>query len=99
MINRTWLRAYPIGSTLDGQSDRLLVCDTQLRNDRRIIYIGSIVRIYNRSTMPLLMLSPDSVQKKTYESIRRINVNDFSYVPLSLVYIENIQSVFFAVDQ
>ncbi|CAF4149952.1 unnamed protein product, partial [Adineta steineri] len=65
-INRTWKRVYELGPSPNPNWPVQMLCDTQVRNDRRCVILSSIVKVYNNTTMPLIILNIDSVDPKKY---------------------------------
>ena len=51
-------------------------------NDRRLVILSSIVKVYNNTTMPLIILSIDSIDVKKHQRIARIEINGEYYVPI-----------------
>lgn len=76
-----------------------MLCDAQIRNDRRFVILSSIVKIYNHTTMPLIILNIDSIDPKKHERIARINVNEEYYVPLDFLYEHPSSPIFISIDE
>lgn len=76
-----------------------MLCDAQIRNDRRFVILSSIVKVYNNTTMPLVILSIDSIDTKNHQRIARIDVNGEYYVPLDLLYQHASSPIFIGVDE
>lgn len=98
-INRTWQRIYDLGASSNPNWPIQMLCDAQIRNDRRFVILSSIVKIYNHTTMPLLILSIDSIDTKTHRRIARIAVNEEYYVPLDLLYEHQSSPIFISIDE
>ncbi len=98
-INRTWQRIYDIAPTSNANWPIQMLCDAQIRNDRRLIILSSIVKIYNNTTIPLVILSIDSIDVKTHRRIARIDVNDEYYMPVDLVYQHSNAPIFIGIDE
>ncbi|CAF0945953.1 unnamed protein product [Adineta ricciae] len=98
-INRTWKRVYELGSSLIQSWPMQILCDAQVKNDRRCIILSSIVRIFNNTTLPLVLLNVDSVNTKHHTDVARIEVNQDYYVPIDLLYSSSKSSIFFSVDE
>jgi hypothetical protein len=76
-----------------------MLCDAQIENGRRRIILSSTVRIFNNTTLPLLIVNVDSVDTKKYEQIAKIDINKDFYFPIDLLYAHSNSSVFIAVDE
>ena len=76
-----------------------MLSDAQVRNDRRRIILSSIVRIYNNTTMPLMILAVDSTNVSKHHRVARIEVNDDFHVPIDLLYKHSSSPIFIAVDE
>ncbi|UJR10669.1 hypothetical protein I4U23_014864 [Adineta vaga] len=98
-INRTWKRVYDLASSLNPDWPIQILCDAQVENDRRRITLSSIVRIFNNTTLPLLLLNVDSTNSKHYTRIARIEVNQDYNVPIDILYNSTNTSLFFTVDE
>ena len=98
-INRTWKRVYELGPSSNPNWPIQMLCDPQIRNERRHVVLSSIVKIYNNTTMPLVILSIDSIDPKKHIRIARIEVNDEYYVPLDLLYTHSSSPIFISIDE
>ncbi len=98
-INRAWQRVYDLGPSLNPNWPIQMLCDAQIRNDRRLIILSSIVKIHNNTTMPLAILSVHSIDVKTHRRIARIEVNDEYYMPIDLLYEHSSSPIFIGVDE
>jgi hypothetical protein len=76
-----------------------MLCDAQIRNDRRYVILSSIVKVYNNTTMPLLILSIDSIDTKQHHRIAKIDINDEYYIPIDLLYTHASSPIFIAIDE
>jgi hypothetical protein len=76
-----------------------MLCDAQIKNDRRRIILSSIIRIFNNTTFPLLVLDVDSIESKTNTRIARIDVNQDYYVPIDVIYKHPNALIFIAIDE
>jgi hypothetical protein len=76
-----------------------MLCDAQIRNDRRYVILSSIVKIYNNTTIPLVILSIDSVDTKKHQRLAKIDVNGEYHVPIDLLYTHSSSPIFIAVDE
>jgi hypothetical protein len=98
-INRTWQRVYDLGPSSNPNWPMQMLCDAQITNERRLIILSSIVKIYNNTTMPLVILSVNSVDTKEHRRIARIDVNNEYYVPIDLLYEHSSSPIFIGVDE
>ncbi|CAF4379562.1 unnamed protein product, partial [Rotaria sordida] len=71
--------------------------NAEIENDRRRIILSSIVRIYNNTKLPLLILNTDPMNSKKYNRLARIDVNKDYHVPIDLLYTN--ASIFMTVDE
>ena len=76
-----------------------MLCDTQIQNDRRRIILGSIVRIYNNTKLPLVILNVDSTNPAEHSRIARIGVNQDYCMPIDLLYKYSNCPIFFGIDE
>ena len=90
---------YELGPSLIQSWPMQILCDAQVKNDRRCIILSSIVRIFNNTTLPLILLNVDSVNTKHHTDVARIEVNQDYYVPIDLLYGSSKSSIFFSVDE
>ncbi|UJR35157.1 hypothetical protein I4U23_027926 [Adineta vaga] len=98
-INRTWKRVYDLGPSANPDWPIQMLCDTQVRNDRRRVILSSIVKVYNNTTMPLIILYIDSIDAKKYHRLGRIDVNDEYYVPIDVIYTHSNSPIFISVEE
>ncbi|CAF1260195.1 unnamed protein product [Adineta steineri] len=98
-INRTWKRVYELGPSPNPNWSVQMLCDTQLRNDRRCVILSSIVKVYNNTTMPLIILNIDSVDPKKYHRMAKIDINGEYYVPIDLLYTHSSSPIFISTDE
>ena len=73
-----------------------MLCDAQIEDERRRIIFSSIIRIYNNTTLPLLIINVDS---SNHSRIARIEVNKDYHIAIDLLYTCAGSSVFIAVDE
>jgi hypothetical protein len=76
-----------------------MLCDAQIRNDRRHVILSSIVKIYNNTTIPLAILNIDSIDPKKHTKQAKIDVNGEYYVPIDLLYTHASSPIFISVDE
>jgi hypothetical protein len=76
-----------------------MLCDAQVRNDRRYVILSSIIKIYNNTTIPLVILNIDSIDTTKHHRIAKIDVNKEYYVPIDLLYIHSNSPIFIAIDE
>jgi hypothetical protein len=75
-----------------------MLSDTQVRNDRRCVILSSIVKVYNKTTMPLLIVYIDSIDPKKYNRLTKIDVNDEYYMPLDIIHAHASSPIFITVE-
>ena len=98
-INRTWKRVYEIAPSANPNWPIQLLCDAQIHNDRRRVVLSSIVKIFNNTTRPLIILSIDSIDPKKHHQITKIEVNAEFHVPIELIYTHASSPIFIAVEE
>ncbi|CAF3276510.1 unnamed protein product, partial [Rotaria sp. Silwood2] len=98
-ISRTRKRIYEMSPSLNLTWPIQMLCDTQIKNERRRIILSSIVRIYNNTTLPLLVLNVDSTDIKKHSRVARLEINQDYYVPMDLLYAYTSSPIFIAVDE
>ena len=98
-INRTWERVFDLGPSANPNWPVQLLCDTQVRNDRRCVILSSIIRIHNKTKLPWFILNPNAMDKGIKEPVARIDVNEDFYVPIDLIYGYGISAVFLGIDE
>jgi len=76
-----------------------MLCDAQIQNERRRIVLSSIVRVFNSTTLPLLVLNVDPINPKKHTRVARIEVNQDYYVPIDILYTYSSAPIFFAIDE
>ncbi|CAF3681386.1 unnamed protein product [Rotaria sordida] len=96
-INRTLQRIYTLHGSSNSQLPIQMICNAEIENDRRRIILSSIVRIYNHTKLPLLILNTDPMNSKKYNRLARIDVNKDYHVPIDLLYTN--ASIFMTVDE
>ncbi|CAF1170061.1 unnamed protein product [Rotaria sordida] len=98
-INQTWRRVFDLGPSSIPDWPIQLLCDSQLYNDRRRIVLSSIIKVFNRATMPVMILDIDSVEMGTYREVARIEPNGELYLPLELVYAHMNSHLFITIEE
>ncbi|CAF2933999.1 unnamed protein product [Rotaria sp. Silwood2] len=98
-ISRTWKRVYNLGPSLNPNQPIEILCDAQVRNNRRYVILSSILKVYNNTTMSLAILNIDSLNTKMRHKVTTIHVNDEYYVPLNLLYTHSSSLIFIAIDE
>ena len=98
-IHRMYKRVYNIVPTADERFPIQVLCDIQSHNDRREVVLSPVLRIFNHTTMPLVLLNIDSSTAKPDRAVGQINVNEDFYVPLDVLYANNTGSLAFGVDE
>ena len=76
-----------------------MLCDAQIQNERRRVILSSIVRVFNNTTLPLLILNIDSTNPRKHTRVARIEVNQDYYVPIDLLYTYSSAPIFIAIDE
>jgi len=76
-----------------------MLCDTQIRNDRRYVVLCSIVKVYNNTTMLLSIFSINPFDTKQNHKIGKIAINDEYYVPIDLLYTHSNSPICIAIDE
>ncbi|CAF1436337.1 unnamed protein product [Didymodactylos carnosus] len=97
-INQTWRRVFELGPSPIADWPIQLLCDSQLYNDRRRIVLSSIIKIFNRATMSVIILDIDSVEMGTFREVARIEANSELYLPLDLLYVRTTSRLFITID-
>ncbi|CAF1279009.1 unnamed protein product [Rotaria magnacalcarata] len=98
-LHRSWKRVYDLGPSRNADWPIQMLCDTQIRNDRRHVILSSIVKIYNNTMMPLVLLNINSLDTKKNYKIAKINVNDEYYVPIHSLYKYSSSPIFLGIDE
>jgi len=95
-ISRTWKRVYELGQSQYPNWPIQMLCDAQIKNDRRRIILSSIVRVFNNTTLPLLIID---VNSNVHTRVARIDVNQDYYFPIDLLYKHSSALIYFAIDE
>ncbi|CAF4278394.1 unnamed protein product [Rotaria sp. Silwood2] len=98
-INQTWRRVFKLGPSPIPNWPVQLLCDSQIYNDRRRIVLSSIIKMFNRATMPVMILDIDSVEIGTYREVARIEANGELYLPIELLYVRMNPRLFISIDE
>ncbi|CAF3386362.1 unnamed protein product [Rotaria sp. Silwood1] len=98
-ISRTWKRVYNLGLSSNPNQPIEMLCDAQIRNNRRYVTLSSILKIYNNTTMSLAIISIDSIDTKQHRKVTTIHVNDEYHVPIDLLYAHSTSLIFIAIDE
>ncbi|CAF1173038.1 unnamed protein product [Adineta ricciae] len=98
-INQTWRRVYDYSESLVPSWPIQLLCDSQIYEERRRIVLSSIIKISNRTQMPLILLDADSIEKNQLNSITKIDVNQEYYLPIQILYQRVTPRLYFTIDQ
>ena len=98
-INRTWERVFELGPSANPNWPVQLLCDTQVRNDRRRVILSSIIRIHNNTTFTWVILNPNAMDQGLKQPVARIAVNDDYYVPIDLIYSYGVSAIFLGIDE
>jgi len=77
-----------------------MLCDAQIENGRRRVILSSIVRIFNNTTLPLVIIDvADSIDRKKHQQIAKIDINKDFYIPIDLLYARSNSSIFISTDE
>ncbi|CAF3842025.1 unnamed protein product [Rotaria sp. Silwood1] len=76
-----------------------MLCNTEIKNERRHIILSSVVRVYNNITLPLFILNVDLTDPKNSSRITRIEINEDYHVPIDLLYAYASLPIFIAIDE
>ncbi len=92
-----------------------MLCDSHIYNDRRRVILSSIVKvdpsfiipfihlfvikIYNRTIMPLLILDVDSIDMRKSSPVGRVEVSEEYYLPIDTLYKRSSSRLFIAIDE
>lgn len=76
-----------------------MLCDAQVQNERRRITLSSIVRIFNNTTFPLVMLNVDTTNPEQHNRVARIDSNKDYHVPIDLLYMHSTLTIFIGIDE
>ncbi|CAF4930234.1 unnamed protein product, partial [Rotaria sp. Silwood1] len=95
-INRTWQRIYDLQLSTASLFPIQLLCDTQIHNNCRRIILSSVVKVYNNTTVPIVILDVDSNTRNFYH---RIEINEYYYVPIDLLYKKLNLPIIIGVDE
>ncbi|CAF1212266.1 unnamed protein product [Rotaria magnacalcarata] len=98
-ISRTVKRVYDLGQSFNPNWPIQMLCDTQMQNERRRITLSSIVRIYNNTTLPLLVLSVDATDPNIRKRLGKVEINKDYHVPIDLLYTYSSLPIFIAIDE
>jgi hypothetical protein len=94
-----WKRVYELGESTSSNRPIHLLCNAHVENDRRRVVLSSIVRIFNNTTLPLMLLNVDPTQPTKCTRVIRIEVNQDYYVPIDVLYEHSEPSVFLTIDE
>ena len=98
-INETCERVYQLGPSSIPNWPIEILCDSQIWNYRRRIILSSIVKIFNRTNLPLILFDVDSIETNDNRRIlHRIKSNEEYSLPINVLYTRSTSRVFFAVD-
>ncbi|CAF3740023.1 unnamed protein product, partial [Rotaria sordida] len=97
-INQTWRRVFDFGPSSIPNWPVQLLCDSQLHNFRRRIVLSSIIKVFNRATMPIMILDIDSVEMGRVREVARIDAGEELYLPLNLLYVRTCPRLFISID-
>jgi hypothetical protein len=64
-----------------------------------LIHLFCFSKIYNRTITPLVILDVDSIEKKQYHQVARVEVNDDYYLPIHLLYMRSSPRLFVGIDE
>lgn len=98
-ISRTGKRYYDIDGTQGAKWPIQLLCDAQIKNNRRRIVLSSIIRLINNTTLPLVLLDIDPKNPSARTRVAKIDVNQDFPVPIDLLYKHSKPELFFSLDE
>ncbi|CAF3837772.1 unnamed protein product, partial [Rotaria sp. Silwood1] len=98
-INQTWRRVYDLFPSSNFSWPVQLLCDSQIYHERRRVVLSSIIKVSNRTQMPLFVLDPDLVETNKFKCIAKIDLNQEYYLPIELLYLRITPRLYFAVQQ
>lgn len=98
IVSGTRKRVYDIARTSSPEWPIQMLCDTQIKNNRRRIILSSIIRVINNTTLPLVILDIDPKNSKVYNSVSKIDVNQDFHLPIDLLYKHSTTPLFFSID-
>ncbi|CAF3491246.1 unnamed protein product [Rotaria socialis] len=96
-LNRSCKRVYDLSPSTNQNRPIQMLCDVQIRNDRRHVIFRSLVKIYNNTTVPLSVISVDLVATEQNHKIATIEDNDQYFVPTDLLYTYSSSQIYIAV--
>lgn len=76
-----------------------MLCDAQIRNDRRYAILSSIVKVINNTTMTLSILNIDSIDTKLHEKVAKIESNEEYSMPIDILYTHTSSLIFISNDE
>ena len=97
-MNGTRKRVYEIGRTNDPHWPLQMLCDAQIKNNRRHIVLSSIIRVINNTTLPLVLLDVDPKNSKVHNLVSKIDVNQDFHLPIDILYKHSAAPLFFSVN-
>lgn len=98
-INQTWRRVYELESSPIPSWPIQLLCDSQISQERRKVVLSSIIKVSNRTEMPLIVLDAEAVENRHLTPLARVNVNEEFYLPIAPLYTRMTPRLYFTVDQ
>ena len=98
-ISRTWKRVYELGRSPYQSWPIQMLCDAHVKNDRRRITLSSIVRVFNNTTFPLVVVDVNSPESKSSTRVARVDVNQEYYIPIDVAYKHSEALVFIAIEE
>ncbi|CAF1065734.1 unnamed protein product [Adineta steineri] len=98
-INQTWRRVYEISDSLIPNWPIQILCDSHLYEERRRVILSSIIKVSNRTLMPLIILDADSIETNKFNRIIKIDVNKEYYLPIQLLYLRATPRLCFAIQE
>ncbi len=64
-----------------------------------IIFILIKKKVSNRTTMPLIILDPHSIETNKFNPVIKIDVNQEFYLPIQLLYSKITPRIYFALQE
>lgn len=97
-MNGTRKRVYEIARANDPAWPIQMLCDAQIKNNRRRIVLSSIIRVINNTTVPLVLLDVDPTNSKVHNLVSKIDINQDFHMPIDILYKHSTAPLFFSVD-
>ncbi|CAF3861922.1 unnamed protein product, partial [Adineta steineri] len=96
-INQTSKQIYELNPSPLINWPIQMLYDSQISNYHHQIILGSIIKIYNRTIAPLIILDTDSIETKKYHKLCRLEVNEEHYLPIQPLYMRSSSRLFISI--